>query len=387
MEFGLTPEQRMLVESLRAFVEKELIPHEELVERTDRLPPELAAEIRRKAIEAGFYAANMPEELGGGGLDNVSVALLERELGRANYALHWTVARPSNILRACQGEQIERYLKPTIRGERVECLAMTEPGAGSDLRSMTTRAVRDGDHYVINGRKHFISHADVADYVILFAASGVEETRRGSKKKITSFLVDKGTPGFEVTEGYHSVSHRGYHNCQLVFTDCRVHVSQILGEEHRGFEVANDWLGNTRLQVAATCVGRAQRAIELATEWAASRKQFGQTIGKYQGVSFKLADMATECAAAELLTLMAAWKLDQGTMTDSDAAMAKLYSTEMLARVTDQAIQIYGGMGLMSLLPLERLWRDARVERIWDGTSEIQRHIISRAMLRPLEKE
>ena len=387
MEFGLTPEQRMLVESLRAFVEKELIPHEELVERTDRLPPELAAEIRRKAIEAGFYAANMPEELGGGGLDNVSVALLERELGRANYALHWTVARPSNILRACQGEQIERYLKPTIRGERVECLAMTEPGAGSDLRSMTTRAVRDGDHYVINGRKHFISHADVADYVILFAASGIEETRRGSKKKITSFLVDKGTPGFEVTEGYHSVSHRGYHNCQLVFTDCRIHVSQILGEEHRGFEVANDWLGNTRLQVAATCVGRAQRAIELATEWAASRKQFGQTIGKYQGVSFKLADMATECAAAELLTLMAAWKLDQGTMTDSDAAMAKLYATEMLARFTDQAIQIYGGMGLMSLMPLERLWRDARVERIWDGTSEIQRHIISRAMLRPLEKE
>jgi acyl-CoA dehydrogenase len=387
MEFGLTPEQQMLVESLRAFVERELIPHEDLVERTDHLPPELAAEIRRKAIAAGFYAANMPEELGGGGLDNVSIALLERELGRAGYALHWTVARPSNILRACQGEQIERYLKPTIRGERVECLAMTEPGAGSDLRSMTTRAERDGEHYVINGRKHFISHADVADYVILFAASGIEETRRGTKKKITAFLVDKGMPGFEVLPGYDSVSHRGYHNCQLVFTDCRVHISQILGEEHRGFNVANEWLGNTRLQVAATCIGRAQRAIELASEWAASRKQFGQTIGKFQGVSFKLADMATECAAAELLTLQAAWKADQGTMTDQDAAMAKLYATEMLSRVTDQAIQIYGGMGLMNLLPLERLWRDARVERIWDGTSEIQRHIISRSMLRPLEKD
>jgi acyl-CoA dehydrogenase len=139
--------------------------------------------------------------------------------------------------------------------------------------------------------------------------------------------------------------------------------------------------------VAATCIGRAQRAIELASEWAASRKQFGQTIGKFQGVSFKLADMATECAAAELLTLQAAWKADQGTMTDQDAAMAKLYATEMLSRVTDQAIQIYGGMGLMSLLPLERLWRDARVERIWDGTSEIQRHIISRSMLRPLEED
>jgi len=166
-----------------------------------------------------------------------------------------------------------------------------------------------------------------------------------------------------------------------------VHISQILGKEHRGFDVANEWLGNTRLQVAATCIGRAQRAIQLASEWAASRKQFGQTIGKFQGVSFKLADMATECAAAELLTLQAAWKADQGTMTDQDAAMAKLYATEMVSRVTDQAIQIYGGMGLMSLLPLERLWRDARVERIWDGTSEIQRHIISRSMLRPLEKD
>src|SRR5262249_53018920 len=152
-------------------------------------------------------------------------------------------------------------------------------------------------------------------------------------------------------------------------------------------EVANEWLGNTRLQVAATCIGRAQRAIELATEWAASRKQFGQTIGKFQGVSFKLADMAVDCAAAELLTLRAAWLMDQGTMTDQDAAMAKLQATEMLARGTDQAIQIFGGMVLMTLLPLERLWRDSRVERIWDGTSEIQRHIISRAMLRPFERE
>jgi len=387
MDFGLTSAQQMLVDSIRAFVEAELKPHEDEVERTNTVRPELIQQIHAAAIKNGFYAANMPEELGGGGLDHVALTLMERELGRTSFALQYAVARPSNILRACQGEQIERYLKPTIRGERVECLAMTEPGAGSDLRSMTTRAERDGEHYVINGRKHFISHADVADYVILFAASGIEETRRGTKKKITAFLVDKGMPGFEVLPGYDSVSHRGYHNCQLVFTDCRVHVSQILGEEHRGFDVANEWLGNTRLQVAATCIGRAQRAIQLASEWAASRKQFGQTIGKFQGVSFKLADMATECAAAELLTLQAAWKADQGTMTDQDAAMAKLYATEMLSRVTDQAIQIYGGMGLMSLLPLERLWRDARVERIWDGTSEIQRHIISRSMLRPLEKD
>jgi acyl-CoA dehydrogenase len=262
---------------------------------------------------------------------------------------------------------------------------MTEPNAGSDLRSMQTRAVHDGDHYVINGTKHFISYADVADFIVLFAASGVEETARGPKKLITSFLVDKGTPGLEVQLGSNSVSHRGFHHCELVFRDCRIGVGQILGDEHRGFDVANTWLGATRLTVATQCVGRAQRVLEMATQWAATRKQFGQAIGKFQGTSFKLADMATEINAAELLVLKAAWKADQGTAVDEDFAMAKLYATEMLGRITDQAVQVFGGMGLMQELPIERFWRDARVERIWDGTSEIQRHIISRALLRPHE--
>jgi acyl-CoA dehydrogenase len=385
MDFALNDEQRMLVDTVRAFVEKELMPHETEVERENQVRPELIAQIRARAKAAGLYAANMPEVLGGGGLDALGVALMERELGRTSFALQYAVARPSNILRACKGEQVERYLLPAVRGERVECLAMTEPGAGSDLRSMKTRAVRDGEHFVINGTKHFISYADVADFAILFAASGEEETKKGARKKITSFLVDKGIPGFEVRMGPRSVSHRGFHHCELVFTDCRVHERQILGAEHHGFDVANEWLGATRLTVAAQCIGRAQRALELATQWAATRKQFGQTIGRFQGVGFKLADMATEIAAAELLVLLAAWKLDQGSAADHDFAMAKLYATEMLARVTDQTLQIYGGMGLMEELPVERLWRDARVERIWDGTSEIQRHIISRALLRPHE--
>jgi acyl-CoA dehydrogenase len=385
MDFALSTEQQMLVESLRAFVERELYPYEEEVERTGAVRPELHEQIKRRAIEQGFYAANMPEELGGAGLDNVSMVLLDRELGRASYALQYIVARSSNILRACTPEQAETYLLPTVRGERLECLAMTEPGAGSDLRSMKCRAERDGDHYVINGTKHFISHADLADYVILFAASGEEEGPRGPRKKITAFLIDKGTAGFEVRPGYRSVSLRGYNNCVLDFDDCRVPVSQILGEEHRGFEVANEWLAATRLQVAAICVGRARRAMEMAVEWAASRTQFGQPIGKFQGTSFKLADMAVGIEAAELLTFKAAWKLDQGTMTDSDAAIAKLHATEVLSRVADEALQIYGGMGLMAELPLERMWRDSRVERIWEGTSEIQRHIISRALLRPHE--
>ncbi|NCW57589.1 MAG: acyl-CoA dehydrogenase [Gammaproteobacteria bacterium] len=385
MNFSLTEEQRLIVQTTNEFVVNELYPHEAEIETSGRLRPELRDEIKRKAIAAGLYAANMPTEVGGAGLDTLSWLLYEKELGRANYALHWTcVARPSNILLACEGEQRERYLLPAIRGEKSDCLAMSEPDVGSDLRSMKTRARADGDYFVINGTKHFISHADEAGFVVLFASTGEEHTPKGPRALITAFLIDRGTPGFSIEDGYRSVSHRGYNNCILRFDDCRVHKSQILGEVHRGFEIANQWLGATRLQVAATCLGRAERALELATKWAAERRQFGQAIGKFQGVAFKLADMATELKAAELMTFEAGWKFDQGTVTDADMAMAKLKATEMLAFVADEAIQIHGGMGLMADLPLERIWRDARVERIWEGTSEIQRHIISRALLRPL---
>jgi acyl-CoA dehydrogenase len=389
MDFGLTEEQRMLVDAVRGFVETELVPHENEVEKTDQVRPELIRQIHQRAIIAGLYAANMPEELGGGGLDHLAFTLMERELGRTSFALQYAVHRPSNILRACNDEQRERYLLPTIRGERIECLGITEPNAGSDVKSMQTRAVAEGDDFVINGTKHFISYADVADYIILFAASGTEETKpnasRGTKKLITSFLIDKDTPGLTVTKGSRSVSHRGFHHCELAFNNCRVNKRQVLGEVHHGFDVANTWLGATRLTVAAQCVGRAQRVIDMAAQWAATRKQFGQTIGKFQGTSFKLADMATEIECADLIVLKTAWKTEQGSAQDQDYAMAKLFATEMLARVTDQAVQIFGGMGLMEETGIERFWRDARVERIWDGTSEIQRHIISRALLRPLE--
>jgi acyl-CoA dehydrogenase len=385
MDFSLTDEQQLVIKTTREFVQNELYPHEKEVEESGRLRPELQRELKARAIDAGLYAANMPAEVGGAGLDTVTWVLYEKELGRANYALHYScVGRPSNILLACEGEQIQRYLLPTVRGERTECLAMTEPGSGSDLRGMKTSAVADGDEFVINGTKHFISHADHSDYVILFAATGEEHSAHGSRKKMSAFLIDMGHPGFEVRAGYNNVSHRGYTNSILEFNDCRVPRSAILGELHRGFEVANTWLGATRLQVAATCLGRAERAFELAKQWAVDRNQFGQSIGKFQGVSFKLADMAVEMRAAELLVLEAAWKRDQKIDTDMDMAIAKVKATEMLAMVADEALQIHGGMGLMTDLPLERIWRDARIERIWDGTSEVQRHIISRSLLRPL---
>jgi acyl-CoA dehydrogenase len=382
MDFGLTPEQEMVVSTVRGFVETELYPLEAEVERTNKVPLEIARTIQDKVIALGFYAPNMPAELGGGGLDTLTLTLLERELGRTSLALATYWARPSNILMACKGEQREKYLLPSIRGEKIDALAMTEPDAGSDIRSMKCSARRNGSDFVLNGTKHFISHADAADFIIVFAATGEDATAGGVRKRITAFLVDRDTPGFEIRPGYVSISHRGYHNSVLVFDECRLSAGQVLGEVDRGFDAMNEWLSGTRLTVAAMCVGRARRAFDLSLEYAATRKQFGQPIGKFQGVSFKLADMVTEIDAADWLTLAAAWRLGQGLEATREISSAKLYASEMLARVTDEAIQIHGGMGLMSDLPLERFWRDARVERIWDGTSEIHRHIIGRDLLR-----
>jgi acyl-CoA dehydrogenase len=385
MHFALTDEQEMIVNTVRTFVEKEIYPHEADVERTRCVPRELSQEIARKCKEIGFFAANMPAEFGGGGLNQLDFTLLERELGRGSMALTVYFGRPSGILAACEGDQKDKYLLPAISGEKFDALAMTEPDAGSDLRGMKCTAKADGDDWIINGSKHFISHADIADFIIVFVATGEEMTPRGPKKKISCFLVDRGTPGFEIHPGYESVSHRGYHNCGLTFDNCRLPGRQLLGKLHGGFALANQWLFGTRLTVAAMCVGRARRVFDLALPYCMERRQFGQPIGKFQGVSFKLADMITEIDAADLLTLSAAWRVDRNQPANREISSAKLFATEMLARVTDEALQIYGGMGLMSDLPLERFWRDARVERIWDGTSEIQRMIISKELFRPYD--
>ena len=390
IDFSLTDEQRMLVEMTHDFVEKEMLPHEETLERTDALPPELGAILKKRAIELGLHACNLPDEVGGGGLDAVSVMLIEKELGRTSLALAECAHRPLNILDSCAGDQVKQFLEPTVRGDKRDCIAMTEPGAGSDLRGMKCKAVLEGDDWIINGEKHFISQASVSDYCVLFAATGEDEIDKDSKKacltRISAFLVDFSDPGVEVAPGYKNVSHRGYTNNILRFDNTRIPQWRIMGPEGDGFRLVNQWLGPTRLTVAATCVARAERAFEIALNYSVSREQFGQKIGKFQGISFPLADMATEIKIANLMLLETAWKIDQGNVTPEDCAMTKLFCTEMLSRVADQALQTVGGMGLMEDLPLERIWRDARVERIWDGTSEIQRHIISRGLLRPLEK-
>ena len=384
MLYGLNDDHEMIAQTVRRFVEHEIYPHETLVEQTGEVPAEIANEIKRKTIELGFYACNFPESVGGAGLNHTEFALVERELGRGSMALTHFFGRPQNILMACEGDQIDRYLTPAVKGELMDALAMTEPGAGSDVRGMKCTARRDGSDWIANGTKHFISGAEHADFVIVFMATGEDMTPRGPKKRITTFLVDRGTPGFTIRDGYKSVSHRGYKNMILEFDDCRLPQSQVLGEVDQGFEVMNTWLYATRITVAAMSVGRSRRVFDLALEYAASREQFGQPIGKFQGVSFQLADMITEIDAADLLTLAAADRLDRKLQANREIASAKLYASEMLGRVTDAAIQLHGGMGLMDDYPIERFWRDARVERIWDGTSEIQRHIISRDLLRAL---
>jgi acyl-CoA dehydrogenase len=384
MQYGISTEQEMITNTVRSFVEKEIYPHEELVERNGEVPAEIAQDIKQKTLDLGFYACNFPESVGCAGLNHMDFALVERELGRGSMALNHFFGRPQNILMACKGEQIERYLMPAVRGERMDALAMTEPGAGSDVRGMKCSAVQDGTDWVVNGTKHFISGADHADFIIVFIATGEDQTPKGPKKRITAFLVDRGTKGFTIRDGYKSVSHRGYKNMILEFDDCRLPETQVLGEVDGGFEVMNTWLYATRITVATMSVGRARRVFDYALNYSAEREQFGQKIGKFQGVSFQLADMITEIDAADLLTLAAADRLDKELPANREIASAKLYASEMLARVTDAAIQLHGGMGLMDDFPLERFWRDARVERIWDGTSEIQRHIISRDLLRPL---
>ena len=377
-------ENELLLKTVQSFLEAEIYPHEEEVDRTGEVPIELGRQIEARSKEVGLFASNLPEAVGGGGLDYKAMSLVEREYGKTTHALHSWIARPTEILLACKGDQIARYLDPCVTGEKRELFALTEPEAGSDVMGMKTNAKKDGDDWILNGSKHFISGPVMPDFAIVFAATGTDETSRGPRKRVTAFLVDVGLPGFECKEGHKCVSYRGYKTFQLSFDNVRLGPDQILGEEGRGLELSGQWLGMGRIWVGASCCGKVERMMDMATEWAATRKQFCKPIGQFQATGFRLADMAIGLRTADLLVADAVRRADEGHMEDRDAAMVKVYCSELLNRVADDTVQIFGGMGLMEELPIQRLWRDSRLERIWDGTSEIQRHIVTRSILRPL---
>ncbi|RKF16805.1 acyl-CoA dehydrogenase [Roseovarius spongiae] len=382
MTIRMNHENELLLNTVRAFIAEEMTPHEDLVDRTGEVPEEVGRRIEARAHELGLYACNLPEDVGGGGLPLTAMHLIEREYGKTSHALHSWAARPTEILLACEGDQRERYLLPAVRGEKRELFALTEPEAGSDAMGMKTNARRDGDDWILNGSKHFISGPCMPDFAIVFAATGEDDTPRGPRKRVTAFLVDIGAPGFDCREGNKSVSYRGYKTYQLSFDDVRLGPGQILGQEGKGFEIAGQWLGMGRIWVGASCCGKAERILDMAADWAAERRQFGQPIGRFQATGFRLADGAMNLRAADLMVADAVARHERGAMEDADAAMVKVFCSEMLGRIADDAVQIHGGMGLMEELPIQRLWRDSRLERIWDGTSEIQRHIVTRSMLR-----
>ncbi len=379
-----TSDNKILLNTVQKFMEDEMYPHEDKIDKLGFVPEEIGKQIEDKSIELGLFAANLPEKYGGGGLDYSSMKIVEREYGKTSHALHSWVARPTEILLACNEDQKEEYLFPCIKGKKRELFALTEPEAGSDIMSMKSKAKLDGDDWVLNGSKHFISGPCLPDFAIVFAATGEDETSKGKRKRITAFLVDVGLKGFNIQEGTKCISYKGYKNYQLSFNDVRLSKDKILGEEGNGLTLSGKWLGMGRIWVGATCCGKAERIFGLALEWASSRKQFGKAIGSFQATGFKLADMKMNLRAADLLVDDAIKKALDNKMSDEDAAIVKVYCSEMLNKVADDTVQIFGGMGLMEEMPIERLWRDSRLERIWDGTSEIQRHIITRSMLRPL---
>lgn len=382
IDFSVPQDIALLLESLRRFVEAEVIPCEAAVEERDALTPHLA-DLRKKSQALGYFAMGMPVEVGGGGLNCVESCLVEEQIGRTSATLvHYVFGRMSHLLLLCEGEQRERYLLPTVRGDINYCFAITEPDAGSDAAGIKTRAVRVDGGYVLNGCKHFITSGDTADYAIVTART--EQTDGMETGGISLFLVDKGTPGFNVSRRQAMMGHRGTGHAELVFDDCFINAASLLGGQGHGLRLMlQHGLSRARLvTVGGRSVGQATRLLEMSRDYANERVQFGKLIGSFQMVQAMLADMATDIFAARMMMLNAAWELDCGVEARGKVAMVKVFCSEMLGRVADRAMQIFGGAGYTRDLPIERIYRDSRIMRIWDGTSEVLRLQIAKSILR-----
>jgi alkylation response protein AidB-like acyl-CoA dehydrogenase len=376
MDYQLPEEFVQLARLAERFVRAELAPHEQQVERADDLPADLRARLRRKAADLGLFAFNMPQEAGGPGLPYLAQVLIREQLGKVAVALADTVGRPPRALLACTGEQRARFLLPAVRGEKTWAFALTEPGAGSDAAALKTRAIRTTDGWRLNGAKHFVSHGNHADFIIVIA-----QTDDAGKAVPSAFLVERGAPGFSVGRIHPKMGWRGYPMAELVFADAVVPDANLLGDVGQGLRLAMASIGEARIGVAAHCVGLAQRAFDYAVEHVKQRRQFGQALAAFQGIQWALADMALDLEQARALLYAAARTMDAGADARTAVSMAKLACTEMAGRVTDRALQLLGGSGYMAEGPLEMLYRDARAFRIGEGTSEMQKNQIARAVL------
>ena len=376
--YPLSDEDSEIQERTRRFIDAELIPLEVEAEMNEgRISDDLRQKHHRMAIELGLFAMNMPKELGGGGMTMLQQVLVSEQLGRVTNALGWCVHTPAAWApKVVNPEQLERWIMPSIRGERHECYAITEEGAGSDVDAIASTAKRDGDDYVLNGTKWHVTSYNTADY-LFFQAKIAEGPNAGSH---AMFFVDKDTPGVRlVREPRYSHTYADTH-AVVAFEDVRVPAENLIGAEGDGLDFTYEWFRYERLMIAARCCGAAERLIEEATAFAKERVQFGEPIIAFQAIQHMLADSLTELWAARLMTYELAKNIDRGVdlkVQHAQCSMAKLYASEMANRVADRAVQIFGGRGYMRENVAERFYRELRVDRIWEGTSEIQRNIIA----------
>jgi alkylation response protein AidB-like acyl-CoA dehydrogenase len=385
MDFAVPAEYAELQKNLVDFINREVRPLEEaeLDPEEDDVPTELRDRVRRRSAELGFYAADFPEDLGGSGLPQVGMVLLREAAARSGCRLAgfttYGPEGPTGVLLAGTDEQKKEYLAPLITAEKSMCFALTEPDAGSDAQNIRTSATKDGDHWVLNGTKHFITNGRGADFALVFAANDRAKKAQGG---ITAFIVEKDTPGFTVGRSQRGMV-EGEGQVELVFEDCRVPEEQVLGGPDNvgmGFYSAMQFLAMGRLSIGALCNGIADYALSLGIEHAKNRTAFDRPIGKNQYIQGHIVESLIEIKASKLMTYECAWKYDHGDPVIQESSIVKLYASEMVNRVVDRMIQVHGGMGWMRELPLERMYRFVRIFTLVEGTSEIQKYIIAKTV-------
>ena len=379
--FDFSPDEttRLLLDTVRGFVRAELFPLEDEVEREGALAPERAVEVFARSRALGLYAMNMPVELGGGGLSAVRICLVEEQFGHTKDILvRRAFGNAYEVLLECRGAQRDRWLAPVVRGERVCSIAITEPGAGSDAAGIRTRTVREGKGWRLNGAKHFVSDGLFSDFFVVSAVTDPDAGGRG----ISLFLVDKALDGVRVGRDQPMMGLVGTSHVELFFDDVALGPECLLGDEGRGLGLVFNTLGRIRLaHIGARALGLSRRLLDAMTDYANERRQFGRPIGEFQLVQQMIADSAMEIASARLLMLHTAWRIDRGERAREGISMVKVQASETLGRVADRAVQVFGGAGYCKDHAIERMYRDARVSRIYDGTSEIHRGVVARGLL------